>query len=105
MIEICLQRELSFSEGDLLNYKIAGTEVGCVFSVDTNKWTVPPEMEGQVCLLVWVDETATLWSMGVMRAIEGRLSRDPEGKTFLNKAGRRAILWLFQKEPLTVDDE
>src|SRR4051812_28821571 len=43
LIEINLQREFDFNDGDLLDYKIDGIEIDCKYSFKEGGWMLPPE--------------------------------------------------------------
>lgn len=101
-VEINLHREFQFDDGITLDYRIAGIEVDCKYSQTSGAWMIPPEAHGHLCLLVWADDVASQWSMGLVRATTDRLSegRNRDGKATLNPLGRQAISWLFQSAPL-----
>jgi hypothetical protein len=101
LVEINLQREFDFQDGSLLDYTISGTDVDCKYSQELHGWMIPPEAHGKLCLLLWANDAESKWNMGIVRALpeyQGAANRDR--KTRLNAAGRSAIRWLFQDEPL-----
>lgn len=102
LVEINLHREFEFSDGMLLDYRIAGVEVDCKYSQTLGGWMIPPEAHGHLCLLVWSSDTAAEWSMGIVRTTVDRLNTggNRDRKATLNTAGRAAITWLFDHEPL-----
>jgi len=104
LVEINLQREFHFSDGETLDYRITGIEVDCKYSQRLNGWMIPPEATGHICLLVWSEDTATpTWSFGLVRASEEFLNAgaNRDGKRTLNKAGRESIKWLWENAELT----
>lgn len=98
LIEINLQREFNFDDGDKLDYKIAGVDVDCKYSQRAGGWMVPPEAVGKLLLVVTANDFKATWSAGVVRASRDRLSEgdgNRDLKRYLNKAGRAAITWMF----------
>jgi hypothetical protein len=101
-MEINLHREFEFEDGDSLNLKIAGIDVGCEYSQTLGGWMIPPEAEGHLCLLVWADDKTSEWSAGIVRITQDRLNLggNRDRKATLNPKGRAAITWLFDHAPL-----
>jgi hypothetical protein len=101
LIEINLQREFKFADGRDLDYTIAGTDVDCKYS-QNKAWMIPPEAVKKLCLLLWANDKAGVWSMGLVRAREEylNLGKNRDTKSTLNKRGRSNIHWLFQDVPL-----
>lgn len=102
LVEINLHREFEFSDGMLLDYRISGVEVDCKYSQTLGGWMIPPEAHGHLCLLVWSSDATAEWSMGIVRTRVDRLNTggNRDRKATLNTAGRAAITWLFDHEPL-----
>jgi hypothetical protein len=103
IVEINLQREFKFQNGDKLDYRIAGIEVDCKYSQTRGAWMIPPEARGHLCLVLCAEDSANpSWSMGVVRANDDHLNTggNRDAKSTLNEAGRRAITWLFDDAPL-----
>lgn len=98
LIEINLQREFEFNDGDLLDYSVAGIEVDCKYSFRDGGWMLPPESWGQLILVATASDETSSWSLGVVRASEAhrRTSVNRDGKTTLNPEGRAAIRWIFR---------
>ena len=96
LVEINLQREFKFDDGDKLDYRIAGHEVDCKYSQGNGKWMIPNEARDELCLVVTADDLAGDWNAGVVRMTEERLSRgsNRDAKTTLNVQGRADIVWL-----------
>lgn len=61
MVEINLQREFRFSDGSSTDYRIAGIDVDCKYSMRPGGWTLPPEAIGHLALLVSADDNAAEW--------------------------------------------
>ncbi|MFC9253199.1 NaeI family type II restriction endonuclease [Amycolatopsis thailandensis] len=97
LIEINLHREFGFEDGDVMDYKIAGIEVDCKYSMSKG-WMLPPEAAGHICLLLWAEDQKQSWSAGLVRIREEYLNRgaNRDSKNTLNKAGRAAILPLWE---------
>lgn len=101
LIEINLQRELKFADGDVLDFKIAGLEVDCKYS-HTGAWMLPMESFEQLILVTQADDQKSVWSAGVVRVTEEnrRISENRDKKTGLNTHGRSQITWLFKDAPM-----
>lgn len=102
LVEINLQRDFQFLDGDKLDFAIAGHEVDCKYSQDFGGWMIPNEAHDELCLVVTASDTASSWSAGVVRMTPEHLraGRNRDGKTGLNEEGRRAIEWLHRDAPL-----
>lgn len=101
LFEINLQREFSFEEGRVLDFRIAGHEVDSKYS-HTGQWMLPPESFEQLVMVAKADDKLGTWSFGLVRVTEAnrRTSANRDRKTGLNTLGRSRILWLFQDEGL-----
>ena len=73
LIEINLQRQFGFSDGDSTDYRIANVEVDCKYSMRYGGWELPPEAIGHVCLLVTADDHRSSWTAGLIRVQESLL--------------------------------
>ena len=102
LVEINLQREFDFADGEVLDYSIEGVEVDCKYSQKLADWMIPPEASGRILLGLWASDQAGKWSAGLVRAREENLnpSRNRDAKRTLSRHGRKAIRWLFEKAPL-----
>ena len=74
LVEINLQREFSFDDGIILDYRIAGADVDCKWSQDGG-WMLPSEAIGHICLLVTGSDHLSVWSAGLIRAVEPLVKR------------------------------
>lgn len=101
LIEINLQRELKFNDGEVLDFKIADNEVDCKFS-HTGAWMLPVESFERLILVAVADDRKSEWSVGLVRATEEnrRTSENRDKKTGLNVLGRSRIHWLFRDAPM-----
>lgn len=102
LVEINVQREFKFDNGDVLDFKIVGHEVDCKFSQSEFGWMIPPEAIGHLCMVVWANDEKALWSCGLVRADEVNLTpgHNRDQKRQISAAGRPAIRWLFSRQPL-----
>jgi hypothetical protein len=57
LVEINLQREFKFLDGDVLDYTIANVDVDCKYSQTVGGWMIPPEARDHVCLVVSASDT------------------------------------------------
>ena len=103
LVEINLQREFKFTDGLILDYRIAGFEVDCKYSQTVGGWMIPPEARGHLCVVLSAtDGAAPLWNMGLVRAIPAYLNPgvNRDGKAALAAAGKNALFWLFRNAAL-----
>jgi hypothetical protein len=100
LVEIWLQREFGFADGDELDYQIAGVDVDCKWSLNLYDWEIPQEMYSRgdkIALVVWANEYTARWATGLIRISESVLRRQGQqrdGKRKLNDRGRDRILWI-----------
>ncbi len=97
LIEINLHREFDFADGDATDYRIAGIEVDCKYSMRNGGWTLPPEVIGHIALLVTADDSSSSWKAGIVRVEEQLLNagRNRDAKGTLSVNGRQRIRWLW----------
>ncbi|MGW3662819.1 NaeI family type II restriction endonuclease [Streptomyces sp. NPDC005141] len=102
LVEINLQREFRFADGDAMDYQIAGVDVDCKYSQQFGGWMIPPEAMGHLCLLAWADDYKSLWSVGLVRIRSEWLNAGSNRDLKLTiKAGHRdKIQWLWRNEAL-----
>ncbi|MDQ0581254.1 NaeI family type II restriction endonuclease [Streptomyces rishiriensis] len=98
LVEINLQREFRFADGDAMDYRIAGTEVDCKYSQNFGGWMIPPEATGHLCLLVWASDYESRWSAGLFRVREEWLNRggNRDAKLTVKARHRDKIFWLWR---------
>jgi len=102
LVEINMQREFLFDDGDALDFTMNGIDVDCKYSQKLASWMIPLEARGKIILGLWADDTVSQWSMGVVRADELHLGSggNRDRKTSLNAEGRAAVRWLFDHAPM-----
>ncbi len=102
LVEINLHKAFNFEDGQVLDYRIGGSEVDCKFSQQLGGWMLPPEALSQLCILVWASDESARWSMGLVRVCDDvlRAGRNRDLKASLSAAGRDSIRWLFDHAPL-----
>jgi hypothetical protein len=97
LVEINLHRAFGFEDGDVTDYRIAGVEVDCKYSMSYGGWELPPEVINHICLLITGNDLTSTWTAGLARIHEaylrGRANRD--AKRQLTAASRSNIrrLW------------
>lgn len=101
LIEINLQREFEFADGEDLDFRIAGHDVDCKYS-HSGGWMLPPESFDKLVLVGQASDEESRWDLGLARVVEEfrRPSSNRDGKTGFNKLGRENIHWLFKDAPL-----
>jgi hypothetical protein len=94
LVEINLQRSFDFEDGDATDYRIAGIDVDCKYSMKDGGWSLPPEVVGHWALLVTADDAAATWRAGLLKVWPELLNpgRNRDGKATLSKAGRDRIV-------------
>ncbi|MGW2333444.1 NaeI family type II restriction endonuclease [Streptomyces sp. NPDC001685] len=102
LVEINLQREFNFADGNVMDYLIADIEVDCKYSQTFGGWMIPPEAVGHLCLLVWADDSASRWSAGLFRVRGEWLNRgsNRDAKLTVKAAHRDKIYWLWRDAQL-----
>ncbi|MFD9941450.1 NaeI family type II restriction endonuclease [Nonomuraea sp. NPDC059023] len=102
LIEINLQREFGFADGEILDYSIESAEVDCKYSQKLANWMIPPEAVGRLLLGLWASDKDGEWSAGLVRASEENLNPgvNRDAKRTLSRYGRANIRWLFKNAPL-----
>ncbi|MBT2488060.1 NaeI family type II restriction endonuclease [Streptomyces sp. ISL-96] len=102
VVEINLQREFRFDDGDAMDYQIAGFDVDCKYSQQFGGWMIPPEAMGHLCLLVWADDYKSRWSAGLLRITPEWLNtgNNRDLKLTVKAEHRNKILWLWHDAEL-----
>ena len=102
LVEINLQREFRFTDGQSMDYRIAGIEVDCKYSQRFGGWMIPPEAREHVCLLVWADDYKSRWSAGLFRVRDEWLNQgsNRDAKLTVKAEHRNKILWLWRDAAL-----
>lgn len=99
LVEINLHRQFAFADGDATDYRIAGVEVDCKYSMAYGGWELPPEAIDHICLLITANDEASTWSAGVVRVREEYLRdrRNRDSKRQLTAAARSHIRQLWPR--------
>jgi hypothetical protein len=99
LVEINLHRQFGFDDGDATDYRIAGIEVDCKYSMAYGGWELPPEAIGHLCLLITASDEASSWSAGLIRIREEYLRdrRNRDSKRQLSAAARSRIRQLWPR--------
>ncbi|MEU6273595.1 NaeI family type II restriction endonuclease [Streptomyces populi] len=102
LVEINLQREFRFADGDAMDYQIAGIDVDCKYSQQFGGWMIPPEAMGHLCLLAWADDYKSRWSIGLVRIRHEWLNsgNNRDLKHTIKAEHRDKIRWLWLDELL-----
>ena len=97
LVEINLHREFGFADGVTTDYKIAGIEVDCKYSMNYGGWELPPEVLGHICLLVTANDASSSWSAGLLRIEEdylrARANRDSKRQLAASSRVNISALW------------
>jgi Restriction endonuclease NaeI len=97
LVEINLHRQFGFADGDVTDYRIAGIEVDCKYSMSYGGWELPPEVIGHICLVITASDTGSSWTAGLIRVRASYLRPVPnrDAKRQLKTAARAHIrsLW------------
>ena len=97
LVEINLHRQFGFADGDATDYRIAGVEVDCKYSMTYGGWELPPEVIGHICLVITASDAESSWTAGLIRVRASYLRPVPnrDAKRQLKTAGRPHIrsLW------------
>ena len=99
LVEINLHREFNFDDGDKTDYRIAGVQVDCKYSMKPYGWMLPPEVIGEIALLITANDEASTWRAGHLRVAPEvtRTSHNRDAKTSLSHLGRSNIRWLWSE--------
>ncbi|MFI1677167.1 NaeI family type II restriction endonuclease [Streptomyces sp. NPDC020607] len=102
LVEINLQREFRFVDGQAMDYRIADIEVDCKYSQQFGGWMIPPEAMGHICLLVWADDYKSRWSAGLFRVRDEWLNHggNRDSKLTVKAEHRNRIMWLWHNADL-----
>jgi Restriction endonuclease NaeI len=97
LVEINLHRQFGFGDGDATDYRIAGIEVDCKYSMTYGGWELPPEAIDHLCLLITANDATSSWTAGLVRVREEYLRdrRNRDSKRQLSAAARSHIRQLW----------
>jgi hypothetical protein len=97
LVEINLHRRFGFADGDVTDYRIAGIEVDCKYSMSYGGWELPPEAVGHLCLVLTADDASSSWTAGLIRVREpdlrGAANRDAKRQLTAASRARIRELW------------
>ena len=97
LVEINLHRRFGFADGTVTDYRIAGVDVDCKYSMTYGGWELPPEAIGQICLLITADDQRSSWPAGLLRVAEpllrGGSNRDAKRQLRASSHQRIRALW------------
>lgn len=102
--EILLRDWLQVPRGVILDLMIGGQEVDVKSTTGGRSgWMIPPEAIGQLCILLRVNETASICAVGLVRARPEylRVGLNRDAKTSFSAAGTLNIWWLALDFPYT----
>jgi hypothetical protein len=103
IVEINFGKAFGLEDGSVMDYRIAGVEVDCKYSMSMWGWEFPLESLGHIVLLTWADDAKSLWSAGLWR-VDPRHLQHGEGnrdkKRKMLKSGRNSIRWLWRDQRL-----
>ncbi|MGY1763039.1 NaeI family type II restriction endonuclease [Geodermatophilus sp. SYSU D00779] len=82
-----------------MDYRVDGVDVDCKWSKNFGGWQIPREAVGHICLVVWADDSACSFAVGVLRINEALLvGGNQDGKrTVRISSSRSAVRWLAPK--------
>jgi len=67
LVEINLHRQFGFADGTATDYRIAGIEVDCKYSMTYGGWELPPEAIDHICFLITANDQRSSWAAGLIR--------------------------------------
>jgi hypothetical protein len=103
LVEINLQREFGFADGQSMDFAIQGIDVDCKYAQSLGEWMIPPEAMGHIILGLWASDKLGRWSLGLIRITEQVLSPsrgNRDLKRRLSASGKKAVAWIFSDQPL-----
>ena len=103
LVEINLQREFGFADGQSMDFAIEGVDVDCKYAQGIGEWMIPPEAMGHIILGLWASDELGRWSLGLIRVTEQLLSSsrgNRDLKRRLTAAGKKEVAWIFRDQPL-----
>jgi hypothetical protein len=97
LVEINLHRQFGFADGTATDYRIAGIEVDCKYSMTYGGWELPPEAIDHICLLVTANDQRSSWAAGLIRVrptfLRARANRDAKRQLAVGSHGYIRTLW------------
>jgi hypothetical protein len=97
LVEINLHRKFDFADGIVTDYRIAGVEVDCKYSMNYGGWELPPEAIDHICLLITANDQQSSWQAGLIRVSEpllrARANRDAKRQLATSSHAYIRELW------------
>lgn len=102
IVEINIGKEFEFPDGEVTDYRIAGVEVDCKYSMSRTGWAIPIEAIGHIVMVTWADDNVSKWSVGLWRVDPRHLNagNNRDRKKTIAKSGRENITWLWEEADL-----
>ncbi len=98
LFEINLRRAFDdvFDDGKKLDYRVDGLDVDCKFSQKMYGWMIPPEALGEILVVGYVNDAASEFAFGVVRAMPEYLNSgsNRDAKVTFSAANRGKVRWL-----------
>jgi hypothetical protein len=97
LVEINLHRQFGFADGTATDYRIAGIEVDCKYSMTYGGWELPPEAIDHICLLITTNDQRSSWDAGLVRVSSNllRAGANRDAKRQLTAGGHAHIRTLW----------
>ncbi|MEV3934377.1 NaeI family type II restriction endonuclease [Glycomyces sp. NPDC049804] len=95
-VEIVVRATFELTKSRPMDYLIAGRQVDAKFSFFEWGWSVPVEAMDHLCLVLYANDHASLFRVGLIRINSEVLtnSGNRDGKRGISARGRRKIHWL-----------
>lgn len=104
IVEINIQREFTdiISDGEEMDYDIAGFDVDCKYSMHPFGWMIPTEAIGHFGMLCHADDELGTWRVGFIYFDETILNsgKNKDSKRTISASSRDQIVWLALDSPL-----
>jgi hypothetical protein len=103
LVEINLQREFGFADGQSMDFAIEGVDVDCKYAQSIGEWMIPPEAMRHIILGLWASDELGRWSLGLIRVTEQVLTSsrgNRDLKRRLTAAGKKEVVWIFRDQQL-----
>ncbi|EEB64047.1 NaeI family type II restriction endonuclease [Corynebacterium amycolatum] len=109
LIEIAIRHEFAEIIDDgiqkHLDYRIAGIDVDCKFSMNKGSWMIPVEAENEIIIGLHSSDEDSCFSVCVERASSDKLTKggNRDRKRTFTRSARSGIDWIFDDAPLPVN--
>ncbi|MFW9213869.1 NaeI family type II restriction endonuclease [Corynebacterium amycolatum] len=109
LIEIAIRHEFAEIIDDgiqkHLDYRIAGIDVDCKFSMNKGSWMIPVEAENEIIIGLHSSDEDSCFSVCVERASSDKLTKggNRDRKRTFTRSARSGIDWIFDDTPLPVN--